>query len=647
MADGGLTGSGSRLWSAVRARCRTNRSPSSAPDRVESPLAVGQGEIPIRPVSRETLNTRIGETVVFQRFVFALGTEAHPEEWARQALERGVAIAAVDSFGDLMVSSRVDHAVRDLRLLNQFFKQVEARGWFGLVQFASRHPRYSWNLFRIWRRRRRAAPERLEQLESAEPSEFDIEETLERIRQEFVEGAILEGIAANLDSLHVKPGYLEDQPWCRLTLPGIDWTDTGGNEVGFEVSALVHRSGVVVVSFARLLEDPLPVEVSLAASSRPDVVASFSIDERVLELAAEAQSATVDYSAVTRLPRDGRPAVRVDVEDPLSVADLFGMYRDAISQSLNRGKLNWVHPDYLMIPLVSLRAAPERLHEELGPHLAMLRGDDLGDDYSLRHVLGVSGTPNASIYLSSGAVVHAFRDQYRQELSKHFEALEDVPGQEWSFYETAVGTAVEVALCRLAMLDRDGRSLRHASTSRDLRDAMRQIMSHFSDVTGGRLLMAGELHHLEQEFLALHGFRERSGLLLEQVGLAARVIESRDAERLDRASVRVQAAVLLLTVLLAVVTPIGALLAWEQADETVPEVFGEPFTTWGPWVLLAVAGGSLCILALWSLMRLGRAALQPFRRPDAVVRLPVPSKFPPRLEGTRLDFVDADDGESR
>ncbi len=566
-----------------------------------------------RIASVEARTEPVGEVAIYHKFAFAIGTAQQPEQVAARLLKEGVALAAVASMGDVLVPKHFDDLVAQLAFLEKLGELLERGDKKAVAGLGLRHPlsaARAWSAMRA--SSKRTADATLNESDGgAELDDGVASDPLTKIRSAYMEAAALEGFCSLLDQQHVRPAVLAAEPWCRVGLPSLEVTTSAGVLANIDVSLLVHRAGAAVMTLCQRL-DPgaTPSEVNYASFASTETIVETVIDERIMELAAEATESVLGEGERQHGPH--RPLIRFrHPDDPTSLARLCEFYRDAIVLASTGAKPNPIHNEYRVIPLTSLRGLPDDRHAELGPLLALhyLTSDldTAGYSYPMERVQQRSASPKATVFVTDACLVHVFNDSCLRHFEETYGSVSKVPPEEWSHFEFSVGLAIDLALCRQEIVESHARSVRSSATVAELRDLNRSLLANFQEVTGDRYFVAGELNEIETTYLDAVGFNARRDNTLEQQRQADNLLASIDADRSARSSSRLQATVLVLTVLLGIIAPLAALLTLEDADERFPAIYDHDFTTWASNLVLATSALMVAMLVLM-------AAFWAFRR---------------------------------
>lgn len=593
----------------------------------------------------------VGDSAIFHRFSFTLGEAIHPEEAARKALDSGLAVSAVNVWGEVLVGSATSHSFAQLQKLEASMAALQTTGRAGMLRFLVRHPATAMGLFNAWRTARDEPSE--EASEDGENREDQsISEMIEDLRMTFAQTAVLEGLATYVDAEVLRPQYIENEPWVRLSLPPVGVTRLGSEAEHFlDVSVVVHRSGEAVMTFALLLESE-DASVDLlnrwAGCTEKDVVAS-SIDRRVLELYRDETDSTLIVPEATE--SSGRPVVDFDGQHMrTSLGDVFNTYRSALAVVLTEGSLPAHFGEFLMTPMIAIRGLRDEDHTRVGTALAAhYRSDKLstsGLNVDDRYIRGPLSTWASTVFVSTAAVVVLARESFRAELADLVSMGELVSGQDWAYPEYAVGLAVDVALLRMRVTETFALRLAQADSLASLTRSAALALANFSELSSERAFRAGELTEIEKMLLDTLDFEQRQAAVLKQHELSTQVASAFESDRAQRSSIRSQLALGLLTVVVGVLGPLGVLA---QLDEDDDPIFGAPASSISDWAtsgLVIVPGvllaGGLISGTFIAVRRLAKR----WRRPAPLARLARPGrKRAARLPGGGVTFVRGDSDE--
>lgn len=580
----------------------------------------------------------LGDTVIYYRFAFTVGAEIHPNEAARRCLNGGVALTAVDAWGAVSVTPGLADALDNIGRLRATARV--ATGRWALPRFILRHPVLSAQVFL----RRPASTENNE-----EPP-ISLDDSINELRDLIANMAALDGFASQIDQDVIRPHYLATEPWIRLALPPV--TIRHRDEADphtLNVNLLLHRSGQAVMTFALLFAAPdgcagVDQANARANGSTHNLVAT-TLDAQLLEHAARASRTTI---AGDLDDHDGRPTVTFDhPAEPVSLGDIFNLYRDALIECLTGKPLADELGEYHMVPVISIRGLDDDHHDRVGPLLAMhVRTEQLTSSAFRpldKFVCDPVRTYAADVWASMACVVHIAKNSFRIE---YFDSDENaVPGEAWFRAEAPVCLAVDLALIRLGLTGTLSQRLSSSTSAPELEMVSRSALAHFELLSGERLLRVGELAPIEEALLKHHHFAERSAALAQQRSLAEAVAASMQARKSQRLARRTEVFVIILTMVVALLGSIGVLLELGTWDARFV-VAGQPFGDWGRWALVAVPTAVLTaylgILVAWPLVRFGLRWLRAGRTLPLGPR-PSPGRRGPRyvpLGGVRFIMDD-------
>ncbi|MEO1058354.1 MAG: hypothetical protein AAFY28_15715 [Actinomycetota bacterium] len=553
-----------------------------------------------------------------------------PEEAARRALESNVAISAVNSLGEVLVGESLSRAFRKLDRLDAMLQTLQGARQTRWRTFAVRHPITAIRAVRLLRLGR--ADGEADSAGSDVESERFIDDVRKDLVDTFARTAAVEGLTSLLDTELLRPSYIEREPWVRLSLPPVGLTRVGHvDEFVADVTALIHRSGEVVVTFVVLLESG-EAEIDLVnrwASGRMNDVVGSSMDHRLLTLFRDAEYPGLEVRDPDE--SDDRPTVTFTEEDArTSIGGVFNVYRAALVSALTGTGIDDAFGEYMMTPLIAVRGLTAGSRSVVGRALAAhLSTDSLSEHAHLLELARVGGPSSlfaGHVYSSLACVVFVASREFVDDLNAAADAGEEIGGQDWAYPELAVGIAVDLALIRLRLVDSARIRLAQAVDSESVTDALSLALGSYSELSGERIFSSAELEQIEQSFLSAHGFEEQLDSLQRQVSLATEVARSTDQRRSRKSSALTQAAIVVLTIIVGAFTPLAVLAGLDASDE---EILGVPADDWREvsrtaLVLIPIA---IAVVALAALFLFGvRVAIRRLRRPTPLARTPRPSR---------------------
>lgn len=559
----------------------------------------------------------VGAAVTYHKYVFLLGRAAHPHVFTQQCLDGRVATSAIDNDGDLLLPRRFRSIGRRLRVLNRLDSAVSSGRLPSLLLTLIRHPTGVGPVLRATTRKHSGSESEASERSGDGRSVADV---IQGIHHHLAEGSALESIANAVDHDALRPQYLAGHPWCRLTLPPYEVVDRNGSQVACDVTALVHRSGVVVLTLIEMATDSCVGELNAA---------SFGSNRRFTEVRLDAWLASAAGRDAVTMSDDGwetsedDPGVTV-LRSPegANLDDIFYVYRDAIAYVVNGGKVPLGTEEWLHYPVISLRETPDDQIDVVGGALASRLGTAQLDSRDLprAHVpADVLDSGWAKGFVSLGGAAHAFTGLFRSRLLKDHGSLENVPGQEWMWFEFSVCLAVDVALLRLWLVEEFVRQLDHTTLDASPKSDYGVVLDSYREISGDRLLSFGQLEAVERTILEAHGFGAKYAAAREHAGVVQAIKSAERTASSTRAVRRLEVLVLFITALAALLGPLTAFLQSDRLLAHAPTVLGDNFENWGPSVLLwSMLGiGIVCVCVL--LGGLLRRLLRRVRKPTKVV----------------------------
>lgn len=364
-------------------------------------------------------------------------------------------------------------------------------------------------------------------------------ETLESIDSSVRERQVFVGALAAVDRKFYDPNYLAELPYVRLELrkfhystipssrendraPGAPYSDEA------VVTAVLHRSGVALITIAVTHEDGLSIDdLRARAVSTAPIYGEFTVSETVLAAAdrnvgRSPEEIPGEWESGTH---EGTRWRTWKENEPLALADIFHMYLSAIDAHLKKNKIGdaWFCFHTLCIDrldccsrkstwltrheteLVGLTArfeSPDALTKEA-------KGELLGKDWSLRS--------DHSTYLYPGNAVHIawdFGAEATRDAVQHF-------------WLTALTDNFLIQLGQLRQITSD-LSLR-LPTARALVTAQARVLVGLAEFQQSRIAY-GTARQMVQNLSEQHGLHLTYQRTLDQLNTLAQVVESRRAK---------------------------------------------------------------------------------------------------------------------
>lgn len=334
------------------------------------------------PGDRRPSEPCFDDVVVFYNRVFDLGGYINPTQGARKLLHEDFALAAPNYLtNEIEIATRFQEIVRlraNAQDLIAFHQRLEADGVRGVMKWSLREPFRVWRL--VWQHIRayRSSPSE-EQLSDentedaqrngarSESIQDTLEDTMNFVNDSMSRLGLMESLLRHVDRKLFNPQYLAEVPFTRISLQSFDATLLGEG-IGVDVSLLIHRTGVGILTFyatfhgMKSAKQLLEIEL---IGSKPEI-SKLRIARSIVEpqwRSYGGSTSQLDQSRFEREFSSGIEWLTDRSEEKSSLADIFDLYETAVVSSL-RGKQpsspsepwSWRRtPEWLIYPVVFAR----------------------------------------------------------------------------------------------------------------------------------------------------------------------------------------------------------------------------------------------------------------------------------------------------
>lgn len=516
-------------------------------------------------VSRPVL--RFAQTRVAFKYSFDCGQAVEPLDAARKLLDDDLGVAAVGmNESDVFVAPRFARVSKATDLLNDLATIGEAPTARRVLGLLARRPRFAWGFVRSVIRRRESAGK------DDAPRDGWWQETrdvAEELRRSVRDAPVLQQVAREFDRIRFHPDYLAELPFCRVQLNSVVLREPGGDALTFEVDAIIHRSGAVVLTFwwhdndrERNVDDLIPLILGMTPRF---------VEASIVESAAKAADwpESSDVHSSTR-EYEGGVWWRTDTfERPVSWTVIAWPYMAAISRVLSGSSLPrstaWsCYP----VTFTAINQTTDQAVRDLGPRLELaglvgrivnwrnitpeLVDEALGRDWSLH--------PDKSIYFHKGA----------------FAVVEHGPSEGLTVEDFDWGGTVDHLLLRAEQARIVGElALRAPASPAAVHDAAAQLLLASRELLGRGVVAWGSLETMVGEADQQFGVDAEIEAAQVRLGLLNQVSEAQVAAQRSRRDTVLQ----LIAGLAAVIFGLPAI---HQAVTIIGEASEAPSWT-GPW----------------------------------------------------------------
>ncbi|GHO94640.1 hypothetical protein KSF_046880 [Reticulibacter mediterranei] len=511
--------------------------------------------------------------MIFYNLVFDIGKLVNPIQAARKLLAKDFAYAATNYPADTIEIAPRFKSVRNdyeqaiyYAVLSSYWEQHK---WKDMLLYALAHPKRSSRLLSTVRIK--ISKEQSSAGERANPKKTlkDLKEALQSVDHIMANLQRFTALQLYSDQQLFSPLYLREAAFMRVGLqPFLATID--GEELKVNVSLLIHRAGVAVLTFGVSFKKTRTVDTLLQLKVLEDIgVSRFEIPKILVDLPATAH--ILKQYGITPTAKHSKGGIEwytYEPSQPVEFLFLFHLYKDAILVAINGRKalrndgdtFTWLRTsDWLAYPIMFIReTSPEyptdaALKKHRAPELS---GLVLGTNHwreikpeKIPEVIvnDLAPTSDYSFYLGESHTTVIYHHDHLTRLEQQFG--ENIPDHEWLFQHFQASVIVEAALIQqwiLHILDCELKALPHNLTKLNhlkqnlivALDEYHNIL--FSHGTAQDILKSG------QKTMQIH---ERYEGVMQKLGRVEKLIEVKESQQLFRRNLFFNFVILLLTLI--------------------------------------------------------------------------------------------------
>jgi hypothetical protein len=409
------------------------------------------------------------DIVTFYNFVFDIGKTINPITASRELLKRDFALASPNyETGEVEIAARFRKLLtlrERIQYLSELNGILESKGLRNTITWSVMHPRRFTRILPLVLRSAIKPSTPISSQDESRTTKDILNDTLGFVDTAMTKLQLIEALQHLSDKELFNPVYLGEIPFTRVSLQPV-FAKINGEDVSMDITLLLHRTGVAVLTFAVEYKLPKTVsELNHILHAGQSVLENWEVVKDVL-----VDQATAEGIKPARL-RQSQIEIRYSsgvewakLNTTIRLTDLFEMHRTAIICTLhhkrpwNLKQLNsWVRtPSWFAYPIVFIRRTEpayyggEDFKKEHAKTLAKvllrmeqaveLKPEIVKEIVSMDFAL----TDKNSYYVGQGHATMIYYQSVTDELVNQFGI--DIPGQEWLYRYFQVSSLIEALL---------------------------------------------------------------------------------------------------------------------------------------------------------------------------------------------------------
>jgi hypothetical protein len=511
------------------------------------------------------------DNVIFYNFVFDIGQFVNPTQAARKLLKEDFACASANH-----ITNTVELAPRLKKLLTlrKFTVQhavvsayVQQRKWRAALSCVLHHPRYALSVLRSARRRKGKAHTQTTgtPVEQKDPATL-LKETLQLIDDSMAKFQSMEGLQLYADKRLFSPLYLREAPFVRVGLQPF-FASIDGEDIGVDVSLVIHRTGVAILTFGVMYQAPKTVDALIDLKVAEHIgIPRFEVAKALVVAPPTAKGLARMGATLTKTQYSGGIEwCRYEFKHQVSLLFMFQLYQNAILAAIS-GKtpkgldepFSWLRTnDWLSYPILFVRqitplcptdeAFKKRHTQELTglvlgfPQWRGVKPEKIPEIIKRDFAL----TSNYSFYLEASHATVLYYADYLTRLEKQFG--KDIPGQEWLFGHFQTSGIVEALLIQewlLHILDCELSVLPYSLTKLN---RLKQHLIFALDEYHKILFSYGTAQDILKGGQEIMGIHDRYEGVVQKLDHIEKLIEVKESQQLTQRNLLLNIVLLLLT----------------------------------------------------------------------------------------------------
>ncbi len=422
---------------------------------------------PLKPTSRDELQCH--DVVILYNLVFDIGRPVNPTQAARDLLKKDFACASANHITNTIeIAPRFKQLLKlreravQLDILSSY---IEQHAWKAAISWAFHHPQHALSVLSKLQLNRGTKAGVQTSTPPHQKGTTALKEALKLIDDSMAKFQSLEGLQLYSDKQLFSPLYLREAPFVRIGLQPF-FATIDGEDIGVDVSLLIHRTGVAILTFGVMFQKPKTIDALIQLKVLEEIaVPRFEIAKALLDVPSTAH----DLEQMKLSPTSTRHSSGIEwceykAHQPVNLFFMFHLYQDAIIAASDRRSLKkngntfsrLRSPDWFAYPIIFIRQTTPKYPTDAAlkdHHAQELAGLVLGFSQwkqvkpeKIQEVLkkDLTLTSDYSFYLEASHATVVYHNDRLLHLEKQFG--KNIPGHEWLFQHFQASTIAEALL---------------------------------------------------------------------------------------------------------------------------------------------------------------------------------------------------------